>query len=61
MIVDRKDGKWRVTPQGCKCHWKAELIEGKGVFAGKVISQQMNKDQWIKWRDEIENFQSLAG
>ncbi|CAX60739.1 Uncharacterized protein EbC_32080 [Erwinia billingiae Eb661] len=60
MIVDRKDGKWRVTQMACGCHWRADLTEGKGVFAGKVISQQMNKDQFERWKDERKSSEPVV-
>lgn len=60
MIVDRKNGKWRVKQMACGCHWRAELTEGKGVFAGKVISQQMNKDQFERWKDERKSSEPVV-
>lgn len=50
MIVTRKDGKWRVTALSCGYMWRADLVEGYGVLAGKTISQQLNKEQCDKWR-----------
>lgn len=52
MIVTRKDGKWHFTALSCGHWWHADLVEGYGVRAGKVISQQLNKEQWDKWRSE---------
>ncbi|MCU5775080.1 hypothetical protein N5923_23520 [Erwiniaceae bacterium BAC15a-03b] len=51
MIVERKDGKWRVTKLFCGYLWRADLIEGYGVFAGKVTSKTMNAEQLKKWEE----------
>lgn len=50
MIVNRKDGKWRVTAQACGYSWRAEKLKENGERADNRLVVTLNKEQWDKWR-----------
>ncbi|MEI2684244.1 hypothetical protein [Erwinia aphidicola] len=50
MIVNRKDGKWRVTVQACGESWRAEKLKENGERADNKLAVTPNKEQWERWR-----------
>lgn len=52
MIVDRKDGKWRVTPIVTGYLWRAEKLKENGELADNRLAVSLNKEQLERWKDE---------
>ncbi len=52
MIVNRKDGKWRVTAKACGYSWRAEKLKDNGERADNRLVATLNKEQWDKWQLE---------
>lgn len=49
MIVNRKDGKWRVTALSFG-YWRAEKLKDSSERADNRLAVTLNKEQWDKWR-----------
>lgn len=52
MIVNRKDGKWRVTLQFYGESWRAGKLKENGERADNRLVVTLNKEQWDKWQLE---------
>lgn len=52
MIVERKDGKWRITALACGYSWRAHKLKDNGERADNKLTVNLNKEQWDKWREQ---------
>ena len=50
MIVERKDGKWRVTALACGYSWRAHKLKDNGERADNKLTVSLNKEQSDAWR-----------
>lgn len=54
MIVNRKDGKWRVTALACGYSWRADKLKENGERADNKLTVNLNKEQFDAWRIDSE-------
>ena len=52
MIVDRKDGKWRITALACGYSWRADKLKDSGERADNKLTVNLNKEQFDAWQLE---------
>jgi len=54
MIVERKDGKWRITALACGYSWRADKLKDNGDRADNKMTVSLNKEQFDAWRIDSE-------
>lgn len=54
MIVNRKDGKWRITALACDHSWRADKLKENGERADNKLTVNLNKEQFDAWRIDSE-------
>lgn len=54
MIVDRKDGKWRITALAGGESWRADKLKDNGERADNKLAVNLNKEQFDAWRIDSE-------
>lgn len=52
MIVNRKDGKWRITALACGESWRADKLKDSGERADNKLTVNLNKEQFDAWQLE---------